>query len=166
MLLQASNIIGKPIYSQQDDQEMGRVADIIIDPKNGDVVAFLISELWQKPKIVSEQDVIDVNQSGVLINAAESIMAPAEIIKVDEIMKRKIKLIGSKVITESKQKLGVAEDFVIETSTGQIIKLYVKNGLLSPSLILPTDKIVNIEKNLVIFSDDVLNPESAMPQVA
>jgi uncharacterized protein YrrD len=86
----------------------------------------------------------------------DSLIEPTEIVKVDEILKKKIKILGAKAETESGKRLGRIEDFVFETQTRLMVKIYIRGGLFLPSLILPAEGIVKIEKGRVVFADQIL----------
>lgn len=156
MLITASNLIGKPIITAEEKEIVGNVFEIIVSPENGKVEAFLSKAMFKKPHVVSEQDVLDVGKNGVIINDAQALILPSEIIKVNEIIKKKIKILNAKAVTKSKKKLGVVEDFVIETDTAQVVKFYIKGGLFLPARILSSDNVIKIEKNRIIFQDEVL----------
>jgi len=57
------------------------------------------------------------------------------------------------------------EDYLIETETASIAKFYLRGGLFSPSLILPMDKVIEIKKNKIVFSDDLVEGRSATEAV-
>ncbi|MEM2145965.1 MAG: PRC-barrel domain-containing protein, partial [Candidatus Jordarchaeaceae archaeon] len=67
-----------------------------------------------------------------------------------------VNLLNKPAVTETNQKLGKIEDFLIDTETQSAVKFYIKGGLFSPSLILPYEKVVRIEKNKVVFSGNIL----------
>lgn len=161
MLIQASNLYGQPIITDENKEQVGRVSGIIIDPENGRVLAFMSNTLFQKPRVVAEQDVLDITRAGIIINDARAMISPSEIIKVEKVIKKKIQILGSSTITESKKKLGIVEDFVIETDTATIIKFYIKGGVFAPSLILSSDNVIKIIPGKIIFSNDVLEQGKA-----
>jgi len=166
-LILASEILNKKVYASDTESEVGRIAEIIVDPENGRVVAFSIARFLEKSKVVAETDVLEVKKDGVFVTSENAITAPSEIIRVKEIIDKGIKILKSKAVTESKKVLGKIEDFLIETETASVVKFYVRGGLLSPSLILPSEKVVRIEKGRIIFSDDVLErKEIKEPAVA
>jgi uncharacterized protein YrrD len=156
VLIQAKDVLNKPVFAQDIEDTVGIISDIIVDPENGKIVAFSVARFLQKPKIVSEVDVLDLTQDGLLINSENALVFPSELVRIKEIIDRGIKIINSKAVTESKKSLGIIEDFLIDTETAGVVKFYIKGGLLSPSVVLPIEKVVKIEKGKIIFSDDIL----------
>ena len=156
MLIRASDIIGKPIYTHDDGAIGGAVKEIIVSPENGRVLGFINKTFFQPQNVVSEQDVIAVNQRGVAINDLDALIPPQDVIKISAVLKKKIHILNSLAQTENGKKLGCVEDFVIETETASIIKFYIKGGMLSPFLILSSDDVVKIDAGKIIFTDSVL----------
>lgn len=156
MLIQATEILNKPVLTQKENLQVGKVSEVIVDPEKGRVVGFLIYQIFQKPKVVSEIDVLDLTNEGLLIISKEALISSTENTQIQEIFKQKIKILKSRAITESKKNLGTVEDFLIETDTACITKFYIKGVFLAPTLILPVEKVIKIEKGKIIFSDDIL----------
>jgi len=156
MFLKASQILNKPVFAQKEEEQTGRVLEVIIDPQNGRLLGFLVVQPFLKPRLVSEMDVSQILSEGLLINSVDSLIEPTEIVKVGEIIKEKIKILGAKAETESGKRLGRIEDFVFETQTRLMVKIYIRGGLFLPSLILPAEGIVKIEKGRVVFADQIL----------
>lgn len=166
MLVQAKTLLNKPVFLNQESS-CGFIQNIIVDPENGRILAFLINMgLFRKPKVISEKDVLELRPDGLHIQNEKFLVCPSEIVRVKEVLERKIKILDAKAQTESKKSLGKIEDFLIETETLSIFKFYIKGGLFSPSLILPYDKVIKIEKGKIIFSDDVLEGKKATEAVA
>jgi len=165
MFIQATQILNKPVFAEEEKEEVGQVLEIIIDPENGQILGFLVSQPFAKPSVVSNMDVLDISNDAIVINSANSLISPSEIIKIQEILNQKIKILGARAETESKKPLGRIEDFIIETETGSLMKFYIKSGFFSPLLILPATSVLKIEKNKVIFSDDVLTSPKATEAV-
>lgn len=166
MLIQAKDVLNKPVFAQDIEDTVGRISDIIIDPENGKIVAFSVVRFLQKPKIVSEVDVLDLTRNGLLINSENALVLPSELVRIKEIIDQGIKIINSKAVTESKKSLGIIEDFLIDTEIAGVAKFYIKGGLLSSSLVLPIEKVVKIEKGKIIFEDNVLEPSKATEAMA
>lgn len=165
MFIHAKQILNKPVFSKEEEEYIGKVLEIIVSPENYQLLGFLVSQSFSKPKIVSEIDVLELTPEGLLINSANSLLEIDEVLKIKEIFDRQLKIIGAKAETESQRQLGKVFDFVIETNINALVKFYIKGGLLSPVLILPPEKVVKIEKGKIIFSEDVLEKPNAAEAV-
>src|SRR3990172_12523982 len=117
MLIHAKKIIDLPVIEAINGTKIDFVKNIIVNPENGNIEALLIKERfpWEKKKIVSFKDVIEFYADGILVKTSGSIVEAREVFKVNAILKRKIFLIGSKVLTQNGQKLGFLEDFLFDT---------------------------------------------------
>lgn len=160
MFVLATDIFKKPVFAQDVNEEIGFVEKIIVDPANGAIIGFLIRKPFQKALVVVEEDVIDLTQDGLLINSENSLIPPADVIKIKEILESRIEIIGAKAVTQSGKFLGKIENYLIEIETAQVTRFYIKGGLFSPSLILPIERVVKIEKGRVVFTNEVLGKET------
>jgi len=154
MFLQAGDILNKPVFAE--DEVVGKVLEILIDPQRGRSIGFLIAQPFAKPHAVSYSDILELSSSGVLINSIDSIIRPSEVLQIQRVISQGVRVLGAKAETESGKKLGRVLDFVIEAETGQVTKFYIKPGLFTPLLILSSDKVLRMEKNRIIFRNDVL----------
>jgi uncharacterized protein YrrD len=145
--------------------KVGELGDVIIDPENGKLLGFKIKKTLINPiQVVSISDIMALDPRVVIINSEESIIAPEEIIRISEVLKKKYKIIGAKATTESKSNLGKVEDVVIDSETSSIVRFYLK-GLVR-SRILPTEYVIEIKPKQIIFSDKVNNAPIASEAAA
>jgi uncharacterized protein YrrD len=152
MLILANGLRKKPIITPIS-QKIGEIGDIIIDPKNGQLLGFKVQNgLISQNKIISVADILAMDQQVIILNSQENLLPQSEIVRMD----KKIKIIGAKAYTESNQYLGKVEDVVIETETMSIVKYYIRH--IVKSRILPSDQLIEIKTNKIIFSDIVTNP--------
>ena len=165
MYIQATQILKKPIVAFDIKKTVGNINKIIVNPENGKVLAFLVFRLFQKPKLVLLEDVLELSQNGILINNEESLISPIEVIRVDSLLRQRIEILNMKAKTKSGKYLGRVEDYLIDPQTSSIAKFYLKGSIFSSSLILPMDKVVEIKKNTVIFSDDLIESQGATEAV-
>ncbi|MCX6806598.1 MAG: PRC-barrel domain-containing protein [Candidatus Berkelbacteria bacterium] len=166
MLVQASAIINRPVFTQNENKEIGNVLEIVIDPEKGLMAGFLISQIFQKPKFVFELDVLDLTKRGLLITSEKAAILPSENENAVKILKKHNKIIKSKAVTESRKILGVVEDYILDTDTTSIVKYYVRGGLFSPSRILSAEQVIRIEKNRIVFSDQMIEKSKATEAAA
>ena len=156
MLILASTILNSPVASIESQSKIGAVKKIIIDPNTGEIIAFGVAPtgFFVSDKALSAKDVLDVDKNGVVTNTQENLVEVDEIVRIKELQKERITIIGQKAVTESKKNLGNIYDYLIETDTLIILKYYIKS--LFDERILPNDKVIKIDKNAVVFSNDVI----------
>lgn len=156
MLIQTSNLIGLPVGALDSQKKIGTVKKIIIDPDNGGFLGFEIKArgFFNKNKILSIVDVSEFDRHGLVTRSEENLVDSTEIIRVDKVLKRKIKVLGTKAITESKQYLGKINDLLIDIDSSMIVKYYIKG--LWQDRILPANKVIKITAGAVIFAEDAI----------
>jgi len=159
MLIKGTSLINKQIRSTQDGSYIGKVADLIIDPACGKLVALkLQSKKFFKPKIICTIDIQGYTPLFLVAKDDSVVVDADEVVRTKTIIEQKIMIIGNKVKTESGKKLGICEDVLIDTATSMVIKFYVKSagmlGPLSPDLIIPTSRVVSISRDAIVVKDD------------
>lgn len=158
MFIEARKLIGLPVAAQDSQSKIGRISQILVDPQNGRLLGFLVQEggFFSAKKALSIVDVREWDPNGLVTTSVENLVPPAEIIRLREILAKKIFLLGMKAKTEQGKSLGLLEDFLIDTGTESVTKYYLKD-LLGKARVLPSDKVVRIDKT-IIFADDVGEP--------
>ncbi len=164
MLIQATNLNNNAIRSLEDRNLAGRIRNIIIDPDNGQIIAFVLSQFWGEPRVISPKDVVGFSPGMIVIRNNEVILSLKDIVRAQKVWDNKIHLINSKCKTESGKILGNIDDFLIDLETMIVVKYYVSgNNILSPlapNRIILASKTIKITKGLVI----VQNEEEQMSQ--
>jgi sporulation protein YlmC with PRC-barrel domain len=75
-----------------------------------------------------------------------------------DLVKRKIRIINSKVITRAGRFIGFVKEYSIDDHTGEIVGLELKSDADIPSPdhnVIPAENIVTIGKDIIIVEDDV-----------
>jgi len=115
-----------PVGALEEGALIGRVRRVLVDPHQGKIAGFLIKEKgpFTKPKVVSMIDVVDVERAAMVINSRKSLVSRAEIVRIAKILEYKFNLIGLPARTREGQMLGKVTDVVVESQTGEIVRLY------------------------------------------
>lgn len=126
MLIELSKFIGMSVGALDEGALIGRIRRVLLDPDQGKITGFLIKEkgLFTKPKVLSMIDVIDIERTVMVINSRESLVSRNEIVRIAKILEYKFNLIGLPARTREGQMLGRVTDVVVESQTGEIVRLY------------------------------------------
>lgn len=166
MLKQASSIINLPIFALDTKTRVGQVYDLIVDPQTGRILAFLIKKkgIFRIAKILATEDIYNLEANTVVIEKADLITPPEEVVRAKQVLQDKIKIINNKVISESGTYLGKVENFVFDSANYILVKLYVKTGILQDlfkgELIIPWGKIHSITKDAIIVFDETIKEKA------
>lgn len=170
MIIEAKKLMDLPVAAMDTRAKIGEVGEILVAPENGKLLGFLINERGfslAPRKALAIFDIKTWDPKGLVTESYDNLVDSDEIVRIKEVLDKKIILLGLKARTESGKNLGSIEDFLIDTETEMVVKYYLKD-LLGKSRIFPADKVISIEtKGLpfgdkaVIFSDDVVEPPTS-----
>ena len=158
MLVQATSFFRNAVRSIEDRTIAGKVNNLIVDPENGKVLAFVLECFLSHPKVVSPQDIVGYSPGVIIIRNCAQIIPLKEIVRAYEIWKKKIDLLDCTCKTESGKYLGEIDDYLIDLETMQVMKYYVRGGTIfspfSPNRIILASKTVKIKRGLVVVQDE------------
>lgn len=154
MFIEATKLINLPVAAEDTVSKIGEIRQIVVDPANGRVLGFLVSGggIFTKPMALSIIDIKFWDPAGLVTAYAKNIVSPAEIVRIKNVVDRKINLLQMPAQTESGKSLGQTQDFLIDTETESIVKYYLKD-LLGKSRVMPADQVISIDK-VIVFADD------------
>lgn len=129
MLIELLTFSKMPVGSLEEAEMVGKVFRLAVDPEEQKLIGFSVKTggYFAKTPVVSMADVIDVDKNGIVINSKDSLIDQNEIVRMDDILKKKFSIIGLKVIDKKKKKIGRVEDVLIDASTGEILRIYVSS---------------------------------------
>ncbi len=159
MFIEAKNLIGLPIAALDTQSKIAEIRRILVDPESGSILGFLVSAggIFSPKKVISSIDIRDWDKNGLVTESSNNLIEPSDVVRMKEVLTQDFDLFGLKAKTESGKNLGSIENFLIETETNCVIKYYLKDLVLK-ARIYPAEKVVRIEKNAIIFMDDVEIP--------
>lgn len=162
-----SEIIGLPVFDEYSQRPVSLVQDVIIDPENGKVLAYVV----KGKHLIVPMDILRMH-NGIYIHDKDHILPFEEVLRAAEVARRYIGIIGACVITErGKVILGRAVDYEIDTTHMVLTKLHVAKLFLFfryQEKIISYAHIVRIEHNTIIVKDshEVKVEEKAMARSA
>lgn len=164
-LVLASSMLRLPVGTLEPPIKVGRVKDVVIDPKGGVFHGLTVStSLLKPPFFLSGSDIIAVDRAGVVIKSTDSLVDIAEVVRAKEALKEGIRVIGLKVLTQSRKKVGRVSDLAIDLEGQRVAKYYIRSWF--SERIIPATSVVKItKKELVIESDEAI-AGAASPEVS
>lgn len=153
MLLRASQLLQKFVLVEDLDGHVGTIERIIIDPQDGQVRAFGVKPpgLFVQEKYLSVIDILGLVREGFVIRDPDQITGLDELVRVADILKQKIPVLGQAAKTVGGQSLGRVEDLLIELDTWSVTKYYLR-GLLDERIIA-ADQVHSMTRHAIIFLD-------------
>ena len=160
MLVTASNLINTPVLSMQSASTIGYIDAIIVNPSSFKIIAFYLSG----PGVNKAQNILDAvsireySSLGIVIDSADELVSPTDVIKISKVIELNFSLIGMKVETKKGTKLGRVIDFTTTSDNFSIQQIIVRRPLIKSfsdsELTIPRREIVEITDHKVIVKDE------------
>ncbi|MHB1652473.1 MAG: PRC-barrel domain-containing protein [Desulfitobacteriaceae bacterium] len=145
-----------PIISLKEGQQIGYVKSLILDARKKAVAALVVDPkgFFKDQRIIPYGKVISVGDDAITIDKESHVEKSASIPEILDLLKEKLGVIGTKVVTESGKILGVAEEYYIDPETGKVTKLEVSGGkiggFLNGKAWLNADQLVTIGPDVIV----------------
>jgi len=149
-----SQLIGLPVFDEASapNSPLALIQNIIIDPENGKILAFVI----KGSRIIVPFDVERLN-AGLFIADRDHIVPMDDVLRVHEVSQMRIDFIGARVITErTKQFLGRTVDYEIDTTHMMLTNIHVAKIFFFfrfQERIISYKNIVRVDKHTIIVKD-------------
>lgn len=153
----ASEFHRTTIITKQERTVLGSLKDVILNPETGDVVglSFYISGNKNKELVVNTSDITGVGTNFIMIDSADNVSPPDEIIRIKEVLDKDIEIFGSYVVDEDGRHIGKVRDWSVNLKSMRLERLYVISSslvkILVQDLIILANDIVKIEKGKIII---------------
>lgn len=164
MLMIGSKIIGMPVLSLHLGGKIAIVKKAIIDPEDLRVIAYVVEGpiIQNDPEvgnILMAEDVREMSPEGIIIDSSDVFVVREDVIRIDKVMSLNFDVIGLKVLTPNKRKLGKVADYTLDSQSLMIYQLIVQRpmGLMSlsdPQLTINRSQIVEIDDYTVTIKHD------------
>ena len=161
MLVSGNRLIGTPILSMQAAGQIASISSIIVDPNTLKILAFHLSGPLvnhAKANLIDVKSIREYSRFGCIIDSADELIEPEDVIKIKEILDLNFDLIGLKVETKKGSKLGKVSDFTVTTEDFMVQQIIVKRpimkALIDPELTIPRREIVEITDYKIIVKDE------------
>lgn len=164
MLALHDRLLFTPILSLQTGAPLARTKQPIIDPRELKIVAFYCEGPHiTEPAVLHTDDIRELSGMGIIVDDADSIMAPDQLVRLQEVIDFHFELIGKQIIDTRKRKLGKVEDYSVDLDSFYIIKIKVRQSLLKnfmgANMLIDRTQIVEInDKHIVVNANEVKAP--------
>lgn len=163
-----------PIVSVGEAQQIGYVKNLIVNSATLEVVALLVDPkgFFKEQKVIPYARVKSIGEDAIIIEKTTNAEKPANLPQIMQFIKEKIDLVGTKVIDETGQALGVVEEFMVEPASGKIVSLEIGGKFLSSlakgKAYLPAAEIKTIGRDVIIANaaaaEKMARAEAGLPE--
>lgn len=155
MIIEASQLVKNQVIDSTG-AKVGTVKQLVFNGAKVQLVAFQLGlpSLIKKEAALYFEDVLSLDRNIVVIDNTSKLDPSLK--QIDEITKLSGLILGVTAKTESGRYLGKIQDLYIDSSSGLVLRLYVRN--LLKERIIPREFLVSVTPNVVIFKDIVDQP--------
>ncbi len=158
-MLQLSAIYyDRDVLSLRTGGPIGHAMSPVIDPTTLKIEGWYATARASKDAmIVPAGEVRDIIRKGIVVNDHTSLTHVEDLVRLKNIIELQFEIIGKKVISDSKRKIGKIADYAVDDSSMYIKKLYVNQNLLknftSQQLIIDRSQITEINDKYVVVRE-------------
>lgn len=156
MLITVGSLISASVKSLQLGREVAKVSGFLIDPRTLKIVAFYVSGtgIGFEPAVLMPEDVREIGPVGFIIDDADKIISPDDVVRFGEIIEFNFKLDNILVVDDKKRKLGRVDSYAIDPASCFIEQLYVRppwtQSLRVAQMIIGRKQIKDISNDKII----------------
>ena len=155
MLFFGSSFHNTKLFSIRSGGPIGAIKKPIINPNNLHIDGFYASATNnQGDGVIVDMDVRDLSPRGLIIDDHEDITDQSELVRLQPVIAINFEVIGKSVYV-GRVKIGKVEDYVVDTKSLFIVKLYVQPSLLKISagqMIFDRQSIVEVTDKKIVVS--------------
>ena len=132
MLLPRDRLLNLPIMSLQTGTQVGTAVGHIIDPRRLNIVAFYCEGplINFSPAILHTTDIREFSSIGLIVDSADNIMPPDDLVRLKEVLDYHFELDGKQVVEDGGHRLGKVGGYTVDSESFFVVKLHVRPTFL------------------------------------
>jgi len=121
-----------PIISLHEGQQIGYVKNLILNAGTKSLAAIVVDPkgFFKDQRIIPYSKVVSVGDDAITINKESHVEKTSSLPELLDLVKEKLTIIGTKMVTETGKTLGTAEEYYVDPDTGQITQIEISGGKL------------------------------------
>ncbi|AFQ42161.1 PRC-barrel domain-containing protein [Desulfosporosinus meridiei] len=145
-----------PIISLQEGQQLGYVKSLILNASTKSLAAIVVDPkgFFKDQRIIPYAKVVSVGDDAITISKESHVEKTSSMPELLDLVKEKLTIIGTKMVTETGKTLGTAEEYYVDPSTGKITEIEISGGKLEGFLngkaSISADYITTIGHDVII----------------
>jgi sporulation protein YlmC with PRC-barrel domain len=161
MLIEKSNLVGLPVFELENQTRVALLVDFFIDEAEIKIDAAIVKTdgLISHQKYISAHEIADISRAALIAQNEDSLVEPTELVRLYKNHKKRARIVGERVYTKKGEFLGTVFDYVIESGSLAITRIYLKK--LFDQRIIHSSAIIKIEQHKIIVKDnfEMVKPE-------
>ncbi len=121
-----------PIISLQEGQQLGYVKSLILNAGTKSLAAIVVDPkgFFKDQRIIPYSKVVSVGDDAITIDKESHVEKSSSLPELLDLVKEKLTIIGTKMVTETGKTLGTADEYYVDPSTGKITQIEISGGKL------------------------------------
>lgn len=150
----STEILGLPIISISDGQEVGKVKSLVINPDKGSIDFITIEhEDWQvSVKAIPYKKVVGVGEYAVTVESESAVIDLNEIPIANQLVNKKIKITNNRVMTRKGELLGEVIEYYVDDENGHILGTLLT--VANREVALASNSVLTYGKDIIIVKED------------
>jgi sporulation protein YlmC with PRC-barrel domain len=159
MLILKERLEHVPIMSLHTGAQIAETGEFIIDPRQLKVIGFYCKgpRLDLNPAILSVEDIREFSNIGLIVDSADVLMSPDDLVRLKEVLEYHFVLDGKQVVDTAGNKLGQVANYTLDSTTLYVVKLHVRPSLwhawTHAELIIDRTQVVEVNDHQLIVRD-------------
>ena len=168
MIRKTEEILGLPVITILDGQEVGVIRQLVINPEKGRIEYLLVNgrDWYEVPQVLPYKSVLGVGQDAITVESKAMLSPLTKESEVVPFLDQKIRVIDTRVYTRKGRLIGTVAEMAIEIDSGQIAGCEL--ATLDQALIfIPRERILTFGKDVLVVdegADDVIARTSVEPE--
>ena len=145
-----------PIISLQEGQQIGYVKSLILNAGTKALAAIVVDTkgFFKDQRIIPYSKVVSVGEDAITIDKESHVEKTSSLPELLDLVKEKLTIIGTKMVTETGKTLGIAEEYYVDPETGKITHIEISGGkiegFLSGKAWISAEYITTIGHDVII----------------
>lgn len=145
-----------PIVSLSEGQHIGYVKNLVIDSESKSLAALVIDPkgFFKDQRIIPYAKVVSVGDDAITIDKGAYVEKSTSLPEILTLIKEKLTIIGTRVITQSGKTLGIVEEYYVDSATGKIEQIEISGGKIegffNGKAVLDAEYITTIGQDVIV----------------
>ena len=155
----SQQIIGLPIISISDGNEVGKVKNIVLNADNGTIDYFVVDSGIQvlSTRVIPTSNVLGIGEYAMTVLNPEAISDISKIPSAIDLLQKNITVKGTKVLTKKGSLIGETGDIFVDVEDNcSIVGIeYIADITQKKVRLIPRSSVITFGKTLLVVEDDV-----------
>ncbi|MGI6649232.1 MAG: PRC-barrel domain-containing protein [Bacillota bacterium] len=155
MMRKTEEILGLPVITILDGQEVGVIRQLVINPEMGRIEYLLLNgrDWYEVPQVLPYKSVLGVGRDAITVESKAMLSPLTKESEVVPFLDQKIRVIGTRVYTRKGRLIGTVAEMAIEIDSGQIAGCELASLDDQALIFIPCERILTFGKDVLVVDE-------------